>query len=328
MTLLILGGTQFVGRHLVDAALRQGHQVTLFNRGRTNPGLFPEAEEIHGDRDGGLDVLAGRQWDVVVDTCGYVPRVVSQSARGLASAAAAYVFISSLSVYADYVHPITGEDDPLAALEDPTVEDITGQTYGGLKALCEGAVTEHFGGPVVHIRPGFIVGPWDPTDRFTYWPRRVRAGGTMLVPGTRGVPVQMVDVRDLADFTLRVATRGDRDVYNVAGPASPLTWCEMLDTCNSVCEADTALCWVGDDFVAEQKFEGTELPLWPDPTFRGVMQANCERAITAGLTFRPLADTIRDTLAWHDAHGVPNTGLSAEHEQDLLRRWRESRASM
>ena len=182
MDLLILGGTRFLGRHLVEAALGDGHRVTLFNRGLSNPDLFPEVETINGDRDGDISVLQGRCWDAAIDTCGYVPRVVRASAGLLADAVDHYTFVSSISVYSDAIGPGADEDAPVEELEDPGVEEVTGETYGGLKALCERAAEEEMPGRVLNVRPGLISGPHDPTDRITYWPRRVAAGGEVLAP--------------------------------------------------------------------------------------------------------------------------------------------------
>jgi len=216
MKILVLGGTRFVGRHIVEAALAGGHRVTLFNRGQTNPGLFPDVETLKGDRDGGLDMLRGRRWDAVVDTYGMLPRLVRASTEILKSAAEQYVFISTLAVYADYANPVTGEELPLRELSDPTVEELTGDTYGGLKVLCERAVQEVFGPGALIIRPGFIVGPWDATDRFTYWMRRIQRGGEMLAPGQPDDPMQVIDARDLAHFVVRLVEHRVVDTFNVA----------------------------------------------------------------------------------------------------------------
>ena len=202
MKLLILGGTAFLGRHLVEAALAAGHELTLFNRGRTNPGLFPAAEELHGDRTEGLEPLRGRRWDAVVDTCGFVPRFVGTAVDLLAEAAGHYTFVSSISAYADLGSPGLREDAPLATMEDETVEEIRGDTYGPLKALCEEVVRRGFPDRCLIVRPGLIVGPHDPTDRFTWWPWRMAQGGQALAAEPRDAPVQVVDARDLAAWML------------------------------------------------------------------------------------------------------------------------------
>ncbi|MFI5370452.1 MAG: NAD-dependent epimerase/dehydratase family protein, partial [Candidatus Eisenbacteria bacterium] len=205
MRLLILGGTVFLGRHVAGAALERGHQVTLFHRGRSNPGVWPAAEHVIGDRDGGLDALGGRTWDAVVDTSGYVPRLVRAAARRLSGVVGHYVFVSSVSAYAEITRPLADESHPLAALVDPTVETVTGETYGGLKAACERAAEEEMPGRVASIRAGLLVGPHDTSDRFPYWPRRIARGGETLAPAPREHPTQFVDARDLAEWMVGVA---------------------------------------------------------------------------------------------------------------------------
>ncbi len=218
MRILILGGTVFVGRHLVEAALARGHEVTLFNRGQHGPDLYPGVEKLRGDRDGGLDALRGRRWDAAIDTCGYVPRIVRASATLLANAVDHYTFISSVSVYPEAHTRHLDEDSPVGALDDESVEDVTPETYGPLKALCEQAAEGAMSGRALTIRPGLIVGPHDPTDRFTYWPRRVAQGGEVLAPGRPERPVQIIDARDLAAWTLQLVASGARGVYNATGP--------------------------------------------------------------------------------------------------------------
>src|SRR5688572_29497367 len=197
MRLLVLGGTKFLGRAVVEAAVARGHEPTLFHRGLTNPGLFPDLEHLRGDRDGGLAALQGRTWDAVIDPSGYVPRIVRASAELLADAVEHYTFISSISVYPSFPTPGMDESSPVGTLEDPTVEDVPAH-YGPLKALCEQAAEAAMPGRVFHVRAGLIVGPNDPSDRFTYWPVRVAKGGDVLAPGSPERPVQIIDVRDLA----------------------------------------------------------------------------------------------------------------------------------
>src|ERR1051325_6256679 len=237
MKILILGGTVFLGRHLVEAALARGHEVTLFNRGN-NPHLFPEVEKLRGDRDGGLDVLRGRRWDVVIDTSGFVPRIVRASAELLADTVELYVFISSLSVIADTRVPGADESAPVGTLDDPTIEDATGKAYGPLKALCEQAVEQVMPGRALNIRPGLIVGPHDPTGRFTYWPVRVARGGEVLAPGRPARQIQLVDVRDLAGWIIRLAEAGTSGLFNATGPDKVLTMEELLEECRRVAHSD------------------------------------------------------------------------------------------
>lgn len=331
MRLLIIGGTVFVGRHLVEVALARGHTVTLFNRGRHNPDLFPTVEKIHGDRDGELTRLAGRQWDAVIDTCGYVPRVVQASAAQLADQVAHYTFISTISVYPDYSKAGIEESEAVGTLDDPTVEEVTGETYGPLKALCEAAAEAAMPGRVLTIRPGLIVGPHDPTDRFTYWPVRVARGGEVLAPGEPTQQVQFIDVRDLAEWTVRMVEANITGIYNATGPAQPLTMQTVLSECNAVTQNQATFTWVSEPFLIEQGVGAfVELPLWVPAAMAGLEQVNCRKAIRAGLTFRPLATTIRDTLEWQatrDENHQWRAGLAPERESELLAAWHSKQAS-
>lgn len=325
MDLLILGGTVFLGRHLVMAALACGHTVTLFNRGQHNPGLFPDVEQLGGDRDGNLTALADRRWDAVIDTCGYVPRIVRASAELLANAIDHYTFISSISVYADPMPIHADESAPLATLPDETVEEITGETYGALKALCEQAAEAALPGRVLNIRPGLIVGPFDPSDRFTYWPIRVARGGEVLAPDRPDRPVQFIDVRDLAAWIIRLVERGVTDTCHATGPAETLTLQSTLEVCRTVTEAGASFTWVSEAFLLENEVTPwMELPLWVPAEADGMLQADIGRALANGLTFRPLAETVRDTLAWTKARPATyewRAGLSPEREAELLRVW-------
>lgn len=334
MKLLVLGGTKFLGRHLVETALARGDEVTLFNRGKHNPEIFPEAEKLRGDRDGGLDVLRGRRWDAVVDTSGYVPRVVRASAELLADAVDFYAFVSSMSVYADFSQP-NDEDSPLATLEDESVEEVTGETYGPLKALCERALEEVMPGRVLSVRAGLIVGSYDSTERFTYWTGRVARGGEVLAPAPPERQIQFVDARDLSDWILRMADARRAGVFNASGPDYPLTMVRFLDGCRDASRSDARFTWVGEQFLVEREVKPwSELPLWiPESAekHRCFLAENCDKAFVAGLTFRPLAETVRDTLAWQAAGspGFEKEGLvtqehplSPEREAELLREWR------
>ncbi len=326
MKLLILGGTQFLGRHLVEAALARGHEVTLFHRGKTNPDLFPGVERLRGDRDGGLDVLKGRRWQAAIDTCGYVPRVVRASAELLAGAVDHYTFISTISVYADASKPNQDESARLATLADETVEEVTGETYGALKVLCERAAEAAMPGRVLTVRPGLIVGPHDPTDRFIYWPARVARGGEALAPGKPGAPVQVIDARDLAAWNLRMIEAGKIGVYNATGPAYRLTMQATLETCKAAAGSDATFTWVDEAFLLEHEVgPWMELPLWLPEGDSGLMATDCRRAIADGLTFRPLVETARDTLAWHTTRPTDHewrAGLKPEKEAAILKAWR------
>jgi len=320
MRLLVLGGTKFLGRHAVEAALADGHEVTIFTRGQTNPELFPEAEHLTGDRDGGLGALAGRTWDGVVDTSGYVPRVVRQSAELLRASVGRYVFVSSISVYADPSRPLD-ESSALDALQDPFSENVEAD-YGALKAACERVVEELLGERGTNVRAGLIVGPYDPTDRFTYWPRRLAEGGDVLAPGDPAAPVQFVDARDLGAWLVRLAEDGPGGVFNATGPVEPLTLGALLDEANAAIGAGARLVWIDDATLLEAEVgPWMELPLWlPGDEHAGMMRAGNRRAIEAGLRFRPVAETVLDTLAWSREAGEQRPTLTREKERELLAR--------
>jgi 2'-hydroxyisoflavone reductase len=323
MDLLILGGTRFLGRYLVEAALGGDHRVTLFNRGLSEPDLFPEVETIKGDRDGDLSALRGRRWDAVIDTCGYVPRVVRASAGLLADAVDHYTFVSSISVYPDNMGPGADEGAPVEELEDPTVEEITGETYGGLKALCERAAGEEMPGRILDVRPGLISGPHDPTDRFTYWPRRVAAGGEVLAPDRPELRVQFIDVRDLAGWMVKMSAEQQTGTYNATGPAYELRMGKLLEECEAV-GGDAKIVWVSEEFLEENGVEPfTDLPLWVPREYAGMLAVDCGKAIAAGLTFRPVSETIRDVLEWDTNRAEPDlaAGLEPEKERELLSAW-------
>ena len=322
MRILVIGGTSFLGRHLVAHALASGHRMTLFHRGRTNPDLFPEAERIHGDRDGGLAPLAGHTWDAVLDTCGYVPRVVGDSAGLLADAVERYLFVSTLSVYPDDVEPGATEDAPLLDPPPAEVEEITDETYGPLKVACERAVASALPDRALIVRPGLIVGPDDPTDRFTYWVRRVAEGGEVLAPAPPEDPVQFVDVRDLAAFLLRHLEAGTVGVFNTIAPPIPLE--DLLAACRTASGSDAAVTWVPGPFLRERGVEPwSDLPLWlPDDP--GANRFDPARALAAGLSPRPVAETVLDTLTWDRARPRQplKAGLDAERERALLEAFR------
>jgi 2'-hydroxyisoflavone reductase len=320
MRILVLGGTQFLGRHVVDAALRDGHDVTMFNRGQTRPELFPDVEKLRGDRDGNLGALAGRTFDAVVDTSGYVPRIVRATLDALEDVGH-YTFVSSVSVYADLSTP-AGEDAPLAQLAEET-EEYRSEAYGALKALCEDAVRERH--PDAFIpRPGLIVGPWDPTGRFTYWPQRLARGGPVLAPAPPDAPAQVVDARDLADWIVAAGERKLAGTFNAVAP--PTTIGNVVETCRRVAGSDAEIVWVATQFLVEQQVgEWMELPLWlSDPAYRSMQLTPVERATAAGLRQRPLEETVRDTLEWvrsGEAPTEPPAGLDHEKEQRVLDAW-------
>jgi 2'-hydroxyisoflavone reductase len=326
MNILIIGGTRFLGRHLVNSALARGHEVTLFNRGKSNPDLFPNIETILGDREHDIEKLSGRAWDAVIDTCGYVPRLVGVSAVGLERNVGRYVFISSISAYDDAILTKIGidESDAVGKLEDESVEEITGETYGPLKALCEKTILDLYGERGLVVRPGLIVGPHDPTDRFTYWPVRVARGGDVLAPEKPEVPVQIIDVRDLSDFIIKLIEDNASGIYNATGPDYELTFGTMLETCKQVSGSNANIHWASVEFLKENNVqEWSDMPVWvPDnEESQGFSRMNISKGIKAGMKFRPLEDTVRDTLTWANTRPADHewrAGLQSEREQELI----------
>lgn len=326
MRILFLGGTQFVGRHMVEAALAGGHEVSLFNRGRTNADLFPEAEKLVGDRDGGLDALQGRTWDVAVDVNGYLPRLVRDSAQLLHGNIGQYIFVSTISVYDhERVSADFTESAPLQTMEDESSEDI-GAHYGALKVLCEDAVRDVFPDSGLSLRLGIVAGPYDPTDRVTYWPWRVAQGGPMVVMGASDRPVQYIDARDLADFTLLAAEKGLSGVVNTVRPW--LTWTDFLAACGRVTGVTPEPVWTEDeallaDVVGEDRRRFGALPLAIPERYAALFQASAAAADSLGLRHRPVEETLADTLAWVRGRAADRpwqAGLSSAQESALLAR--------
>ncbi|HEY7148136.1 MAG TPA: NAD-dependent epimerase/dehydratase family protein [Gaiellaceae bacterium] len=320
MQLLVLGGTKFLGRATVEAALARGHDVTLFNRGETNPELFPEAEKLRGDRTQDLSPLEGREWDAVIDPSGYVPSVVRASAETLRAQTGFYVFISSLSVYADRSKQMT-EGDALEELgelpDDRLLEDFS--NYGALKALSERAVAETFPDAYANVRPGLIVGPHDPTGRFTYWPHRVARGGEVAAPAPPGEHVQFIDVRDLGEWIVGLCERREGGELNAVNDG--VAWSELLETCRAVTGSDARFVWIDGKFLLEQEIgQWMELPLWiEDESDKGLHRADLARAHAAGIAHRRLEETVRATLEL--AEPTDTAGLSPEREAALLAAW-------
>jgi len=381
--ILILGGTGFLGPKTVASAIARGHEVTIFNRGRREK-LLPleiKVEHLYGNRDPdlpadddkgpdgkllhpdarprGLEQLAGRRWDVVIDNSGYYPRMVAASAQLLAKQADLYIYISSISAYAS--NPPNGGDETteLATLTDPTVETMGKdfENYGGLKALCERAATAAFPGRTAVVRPGYIVGPGDPTDRFTYWPVRIARGGEVVAPGAAVDPLQWIDVRDLGDWLVTLAERGTSGMFNAVGPPSPARWGDVLSACVDA-GGGGELVWVPATWLEQNGMGGEDaFPIWVPPTgkFAGFHRWNNDRAEAAGLTFRPIADTVKATLAWFPGElerrvrvtrelseaakakgqqpppgpepSALRAGPTAEQEQALLAKWKASNGS-
>ena len=313
MRLLILGGTKFLGRAIAADALARGHELTLFTRGETNPELFPEAEHLRGDRTRGLSALEGRRWDAVVDTSGYVPGVVRASAKVLSPATEHYAFVSSISVYPDFSQPVH-EESPLAELDGQPADELLPDyaNYGALKALCEREATEAFAGRALLVRAGLIVGPHDPTGRFTYWPHRVARGGEVLAPGPPERPVQFIDVRDLAAWIVDASEQRLTGAFNAT--SEPYTFADVV--------AGADVTWVDERFLLEREVgQWMELPLWiaKEPGSERFHEVDTTKAHGAGLRHRPLEQTIGATL--EDANTVGGVGLAPEREAELLREW-------
>lgn len=352
MKLLVIGGTKFLGRYVIEAALARGHEVTMFNRGVRDPELFPQIERLRGDRNRGLSALEGRSWDAVVDTCGYTPSTVFRSASLLADAAGHYTFVSSLSAYKKFAEPSPDESNPVGTIteeqlreaeaSEPTPDGIPaqayGEAYGPLKALCEAAAERAMPGRVMNVRAGMIVGPHDYSDRFTYWVRRMARGGEVIAPAPPDKRVQLVDVRDVAEWIVRAAERRVAGTFNATGPDYELTFEGMLEACARAGGADARVTWADDEFLLKEGVgPWVELPFWlpdvPDtPEDAGAnayfFHVNCDKALAEGLRFRPLVETARDTLAWDGTrpHDAPRrAGLAAEREEELLRALRGRR---
>lgn len=327
MKLLFLGGTIFLGRHLVTSALHAGHHVTMFNRGIHGPELFPDVDIVKGNRDGGLDSLESGHWDAVIDTCGYVPRIVKQSADFLRGKVDHYTFISSISAYAD--PPFSGMDEtaPLASLPAVQNEEVTGETYGPFKVLCENAVKEVFSDRALIIRPGLIVGPHDPTDRFTYWPARIQRSGEIAAPGNPFHSVQVIDVRDLADWIIRLVEASCSGDYNATGPEKRITFSDFLNLCCDSVGAKPDFTWLSEEFLLENKIRPfVDFPLWLPGDYKAMQEVSINKALSADLKFRPIGQTIKDTLNWDLTRGDGDrrAGLSRLQEEDLLRKWKIS----
>jgi 2'-hydroxyisoflavone reductase len=319
----MIGGTQFVGRHIADAALAEGHDVTLFHRGVTGPDLFPEATHLLGDRNEDLSALSSRGWDATIDVCAYVPRHVTSMADALGGRGGHYTYISTISVYADPPEPGITEDAPLRALEGPPTEIVTGDTYGALKAACERAARDAFSSLSI-VRPSYVVGPHDHTERFTWWVRRFARGGEILAPGPPDDPLQVIDARDLARFTVSVTESKTDGTSHTMTPPPPFTFADMFEVLARTAGAPGhVVTWVDERFLLDAGVKEGEIPLWGarDPQ-RFVLAADPRRALGQGLSPRPLEDTIRDTIEWaRSSPADPSAGLSPEREAELLAGW-------
>lgn len=334
LKLLVLGGTGFLGPHFVEAARKRGHTLTLFNRGKTNPDKFSgedyrDIEQLHGDRKTDLSALEGeRKWDAVLDTSAYIPADVTRSGKLLAPKVKQYLLVSTISVYAKNDVP-ADENSPLAVLADPTVDKVSNETYGGLKALCEKAAEAELPGRTTVVRPGLIVGPGDNSDRFTYWPARADRGGEILAPGSAQDPTQFIDVRDLAAFLLATLENGHVGVYNADGEPGALTMGAVLRESQRAAGKKSTLTWVPADFLEAQKVSAWgDMPAWIPARgeYAGFGRTSVSKARAAGLSYRPLRDTVRDTLAWwrklpEERRAKPKAGLPAQREAEVLAAW-------
>jgi len=328
---LILGGTGFIGPHFVAALIAGGHTVTVFNRGREAARVPAGVTQLIGDRNGQVDALKGHEWDAVVDNSGYTVRQVRLTTDLLHGHVGQYVFISSISAYADLAKPNIAENYKLAHVADPTTETINGDTYGGLKALCEQLVEHKYGANATIIRPTYIAGPGDSTDRFTYWPVRVARGGNMLAPGSPADPIQFIDVRDVADYVRLCVEQHLAGRYNVCLPPRAVTMGGLLEASRRITRADTRFVWANLAFLTAQKLIGSDatdigaLPIWTPPVGEdaGGALVSSTRAVSHGLRFRSLDQTIRDTLAWQQqrppAQQNLRAGLSPQREAELLK---------
>ena len=328
MKVLVIGGTEFVGRHLVERGLRLGHEITLFHRGQHGTELFPEAKRVFGDRDGGLSALGDETWDAVIDTCGYVPRLVRQSCEFLKDKVGRYLFISTISVLGDFSQVGLTEDSELATLKDPNVEVVNNETYGGLKVLCEEEVNRVFGERALNVRPGMIVGPYDKTDRFTYWFRRAAKGGAMLSMAERDEPAQFIDGRDLASFCFHLLEIQASGAYFATGPQFAMTWGDIFDEAAIQGGSEYEIIRPPLDWMKEQGVEiGPSFPSqFPSELNRqGIYQIDVQKGLDEGLRFLPLAETIKDTLEWRDSVADPlKVGFEAERAQELSELYRRS----
>ncbi len=330
LAILILGGTGFIGPHMVHEMLRRGHTVSLFNRGRTNNTLFPDLETIKGDRAGDLEGIANREWDGVVDNSGYMPQYVQNSARTLSANIGHYVFISSISAYAGFAQA-SDEDSPLAQMADEDAQTFSWEFYGALKARCEKRAAEEIGDDrLTVLRPTFICGPGDHTDRFTYWPARTSKGGEMLWPGSPQHEIQIIDVRDLANFVVNCLEQKIAGTFNTVTPVSSYTMGNLLEDSQAVTATMVDPVWVDDAFVARSDAGGA-LPIWHPATGENahVSSVSGERARAAGLGNRPIRETIRDLMTWWDTlpeERITNArfAMTAEREAELIAAWKDA----
>lgn len=339
MKILIIGGTKFLGRHLTAAALARGHEVTLFNRGKHSSEVFEGVEQIYGDRNRDLERLNGRNWDAVIDTCGYLPQTVKASAEALKYSVGRYIFVSSISAYADFSTSDYDETAPLAKLTAEQREEVDaidlnadingvtlGEIYGALKVSCEEAVEKAFPNNSVIVRSGLIVGAFDPTDRFTYWAMRVAEGGEILAPGAPNRFIQLIDARDLSGWIIEMIENQETGIYNATGKSFELTMEKMLAEIKAVSQSDASFTWVSEDFLKRENVqEWSEMPVYlaeSEKEMHGFLSTNVDKARAKNLQFRRLSDTINETIRWRKTKTDPmKAGISTDRERELLRKW-------
>ncbi|HRE58422.1 MAG TPA: NAD-dependent epimerase/dehydratase family protein [Candidatus Kapabacteria bacterium] len=327
MNILFIGGTLFLGRHCVESALSRHHTVTLFHRGKSNPGLFPDIEHLYGDRKHDTQALLDRKWDAVIDTCGYLPSDIDSIAQALVGNIGFYQFISSVSVYADNAINGIEEDYPIATMpSDADTSVFAMEHYGALKYLCEQRVLEYYGADrVQNIRPGLIVGQYDPSDRFTYWVRRGAEGGKIIVPGGDAYHIQYIDVRDLADWMIHCAEHHTTGTYNAVTPPAFITLPDIIRAAGECTDIQQTLLYPSDTFFEEQGIAPwSQMPVWIPSTmtdYKGFSSISAQKAIAQGLTFRSPADTVRALYEWdknRDPSVAMRAGISREREHELI----------
>lgn len=326
MNILILGGTVFLGRHLVKSAKDRNHNITLFTRGMRNPEIFPEVEKLRGDRHGNLDSLKGRKFDAVIDTSGHIPADVKNSAE-LLRESGQYIFISSISAYKDFSTNGIDESYDTLKVTNGNVSEMTMENYGALKVLCEEEVSKVFKERALNIRPGLIVGEFDWSDRFTYWIHRVDKGGEVAAPESKHFHTQFIDARDLADWIITCAENKTSGLYNATGPGYGLTFEKFLNECKNVTNSDAEIVWMDEKFLLDQNVAPwTELPMWVPSEEQGVNNVSISKALDKGLTFRKLSDTIEETLRFDKSrvNYSLRSGLKPEKEKELLEKWKQN----
>lgn len=326
LNLLVIGGTQFVGRHMVQAALDRGHHVTLFNRGLSGAEVFPGIETILGDRDHDLGGLSGRRFDAVLDTCAYVPRQVEAVADVLSEAVDRYLYVSSVSAYRPSGGHATTEQSPRFGpddLDDPTAEAIDDRTYGPLKAMCEDVATRRYANRAIVLRPTYVVGPHDTSDRFTWWVRQAATRATVVAAGPANAPIQVIDGRDLGNFAVGLLEAGEVGAFNGVGPAAAISWRDLLAVCLETLGGPASeIAWLDPIELGRQRIDvEAAFPMWATAADAAMLRCDPTRSVAAGLALRPVADTVADLWAWDDLRGHPSlaVGLSDGELDELAR---------